>query len=280
MKLGKFEVDGETLIGKFEENSVIDVSAEFDSFADAVSRPTDAESIDGDVYDTDSITYLPPTTEQNTVFCAGINYEAHAEESDSAIPERPLIFLKLPRSLTGHLEPISYHTRVTNEIDYEAELAAVIGSPARHVTSDEALNYVAGYTILNDTSARDLQLSLPVGDDELFDWFSGKAMQQTTPVGPYVVTDEIDDPQTLDISSRVNGDIMQDDNTEMMIQSVADLVSYLSSRVELKPGDIIATGTPEGVGTFQDIQLYPDDVVEIEIEQIGTLRNTVVDVDS
>jgi len=164
---------------------------------------------------------------------------------------------------------------VTEEIDYEAELAAVIGTPARHVSPEEALNYVAGYTVLSDTSARDLQLSLQVGDDEMLDWFSGKTMQRTTPV----VVDEIEDPQDLDIASRVDGETMQSDNTGMMIRSVADLVSFVSSRVRLEPGDIVATGTPEGVSAFQDIKLEPGETVEVEIEDVGTLVNTVEEAD-
>jgi 2-keto-4-pentenoate hydratase/2-oxohepta-3-ene-1,7-dioic acid hydratase in catechol pathway len=187
--------------------------------------------------------------------------------------------MKLARTLVGHREPIAYHTRVTKEIDYEAELAAVIGSQARYVSPEEALEYIAGYTILNDTSARDLQLSLQVGDDNMLDWFSGKTMQHTTPIGPSVVVDEIDDPQDLHIASRVDGETMQDDNTGMMIRTVADLVSFVSSRVRLEPGDVIATGTPEGVGTFQDIKLEPDETVEVEVEGIGTLTNTVERVD-
>ncbi|MWV39784.1 fumarylacetoacetate hydrolase family protein [Natrialba sp. INN-245] len=275
MQIGRFHVGNEIRIGVFENDLVYDVTREFESFADALSRPEDATDIDGKTYDKADITYLPPTTARNTVFCAALNYEAHADESGSAVPERPLVFMKLPRTLVGHRDPISYHTSVTQEIDYEAELAAVIGESARHVSPDEALEYVAGYTILNDTSARDLQLELPVGEDNMLDWFSGKAMQETTPMGPTVVVDEIDDPQNLSIVSRVNGETMQDDNTRMMIRSVADLVSFLSSRVELEPGDVVATGTPEGVGTFQDIQLYPDDTVEIEIENVGRLVNTV-----
>jgi len=275
MRIGRFEADGQSRIGVFADEMVRDVTAVFDSFQDALANPGRAADADGETFETGEITYLPPTTQKNTVFCAGLNYEAHAEESDIAVPERPLIFMKLHRTLVGHEEPISYHTRVTGEIDYEAELAAVIGERARHVSPEDALDHVAGYTILNDTSARDLQLSLEVGDDEMIDWFSGKTMQETTPVGPYVVVDEIDDPQDLSITSRVNGETMQDDNTEMMIRSVADLVSFVSSRVELEPGDVIATGTPEGVGTFQDIQLYPDDTVEVEVEGIGTLVNTV-----
>ncbi|MFB6075491.1 MAG: fumarylacetoacetate hydrolase family protein [Haloarculaceae archaeon] len=275
MRIGRFEADGETRIGVFEDDTVRDVTDEFDGFRDAISRPRDATDVAGETYDRAEITHRPPTTAGNTVFCAALNYEGHAEESNIDVPEWPLVFMKLPRTLVGHREPISYHTRVTEEIDYEAELAAVIGEPARHVDPEEALEYVAGYTILNDTSARDLQLGLRVGDDEMLDWFSGKAMQSTTPVGPSVVVDEIDDPQDLHIASRVDGETMQDDNTGMMIRSVADLVSFVSSRVRLEPGDVIATGTPEGVGTFQDIQLHPGETVEIEIEGIGTLSNVV-----
>jgi 2-keto-4-pentenoate hydratase/2-oxohepta-3-ene-1,7-dioic acid hydratase in catechol pathway len=275
MRIGRFEADGETRIGIFEDDTVRNVTNEFDGFQDAISRPEDAVDTGGETYAVEEITHLPPTTAENTVFCAALNYEAHAEESNIEVPERPLVFLKLPRTLVGHGEAISYHTQVTEEIDYEAELAAVIGGSARHVSPDDALDHVAGYTILNDTSARDLQLGLQVGDDEMLDWFSGKTMERTTPVGPYVAVDEIDDPQDLHIASRVDGETMQDDNTGMMIRSVADLVSFVSSRVRLQPGDIIATGTPEGVGTFQDIQLHQGETVEIEIEGIGTLSNVV-----
>lgn len=279
MRIGRFRADGQTRIGVFEDGTVRDVTSEFDDFQDAISRPRDASDVDGETFDVEAIEHLPPTTQKNTVFCAALNYEAHAEESNIEVPEWPLIFVKLPRTLVGHGEPISYHTRVTDEIDYEAELAVVVGESARHVSADEALDYVAGYTILNDTSARDLQLGLQVGDDQMLDWFSGKAMQRTTPVGPYVVADEINEPQDLHIASRVDGETMQDDNTGMMIRSVADLVSFVSSRVRLEPGDIIATGTPEGVGTFQDIQLHPGETVEVEIEGVGTLVNTVEEAD-
>lgn len=279
MRIGRFHHGSSARIGRFEGDQVVDVTDHFENFQDALEHAQRANDPKGEIFDLEKITYLPPTTAANAVFCAALNYEAHAKEGDTEVPNRPLMFTKLPRSLVGHRQPISYHTRVTSEIDYEAELAAVIGRDARHVEPDEALEYVAGYTILNDTSARDLQFGVTVGEDVLLDWFSGKAMQSTTPVGPTVVVDEIDDPQTLDIVSRVNGETMQDDNTGMMISSVADLVSFASSRVMLQPGDIIATGTPEGVGTFQDIQLYPNDTVEIEVEGIGTLLNTVEEAD-
>lgn len=275
MRLGRFQAAGEQRIGIFEDGEVRDITNEVEGFDGALSRPDAVAAIDGPTFDVDDISYLPPTTDRNTVFCAGLNYEAHAEESNIDVPEWPLIFMKPPRALVGHEAPISYHTKVTEAIDYEAELAAVIGTPGRHLSVDESLDHVAGYTILNDTTARDLQFGLRVGDEEMLDWFSGKAMQATTPVGPYVVVDEIDDPQDLAIASRVDGETMQDDSTRMMVRSVADLVSFVSSRVRLEPGDIIATGTPEGVGAFQDITLQDGETVEVDIKGIGTLRNRV-----
>jgi acylpyruvate hydrolase len=251
MRIGRFRADGEERIGLFEQDEVFDVTAAFDSFTEALSQPAVADDSGGEGFDLDEISYLPPTTNENAVFCAALNYEKHAQESGRSVPDRPYLFLKLARSLVGHRESITYHSTVTNEIDYEGELACVIGTPCRHVSTDEALEYVAGYTILNDVSARDLQLSFTYDDDE------------------------IDDPQDLAISSRVNRTTLQDESTRMMIYSVAELVSYLSSIVRLQPGDVITTGTPEGVGVFQDISLEPGDDVEVQIEGIGTLGNTV-----
>jgi 2-keto-4-pentenoate hydratase/2-oxohepta-3-ene-1,7-dioic acid hydratase in catechol pathway len=275
MRIGRFKADGEERIGVFDEEEVIGVTAQFDSFAHALAQPESADTTGGERFAHGEISHLPPTTDQSAVFCAALNYQKHAEESGRSVPERPYLFTKLPRSLVGHGASIEYHTTVTEEIDYEGELACVIGESCRHASSDEALEHVAGYTILNDVSARDLQLSFSYENDDMVDWFAGKAMQSTTPIGPFVVCNEIEDPQNLALASRVNGTTMQDESTRMMIYSVAELVSYISSLVELQPGDVIATGTPEGVGVFQDISLEPGDNVEIEIEGIGTLSNTV-----
>ncbi len=280
MRIGRFRVDGTARIGVFENGTVRDITPDVPSFPEAIARGPEIDETHAESFETDEIEYLPPISPSNVVYCAALNYEAHATEANNRVPERPLVFLKLPQTLVGHQQPISYHTDVTNEIDYEAELGAVIGTPAYKVSADDALDNVGGYTIVNDTSARDLQLGLQAEDDELVDWFSGKAMRSTTPVGPTVVMDEIEDPQDLDIASRVNGDTLQDDNTSRMVRSVADLVSFVSSRVRLSPGDIIATGTPEGVGTFQDIKLDHGDTVDVEVEGIGTLTNTVRDVET
>lgn len=275
MRLGRFRANGDHRTGVFENGRIRDVTEAAPSFRDTLAKPELIRDVDGPEFDLQNVRLLPPITERNTVYCAALNYRAHAEEAEAEAPSHPFIFMKLPQTLVGHNEPISYHSRVTNEIDYEAELAAAIGSPTRHVTVERALNHVVGYSILNDTSARDLQFSLTVGDETHIDWFSGKAMTDTTPFGPFVVVDEIDDPQDLRIRSLVNGETMQDSNTSLMIHSVAELVSFLSSRIELKPGDVIATGTPAGVGAFQDALLTPGDQVEVEIEGIGKLSNTV-----
>ena len=275
MRIGRFRADGADRIGSFDGEEILDVTPAFDSFTDALSRPDAAAGDAGDRFDPGEVTYLPPTTDRNSVFCAALNYRKHAEESGRSVPDRPYLFQKLPRSLVGHGEPISYHSTETDEIDYEGELACVVGQSCRHVSADDALEYVAGYTVLNDVSARDLQLSFSYGNEDMVDWFAGKAMQSTTPIGPFVVCNEIDDPQDLAIASRVNGTTMQDESTGMMIYSVAELVSYVSSLVELRPGDVITTGTPEGVGVFQDVRLEPGDDVEVEVEGIGTLSNTV-----
>jgi len=151
-----------------------DVTSEFEGAQDAISRPRDATEVQGETRDSAKIRYLPPATASNTVICSTLKYEAHAEKSNIEVPEWLLVFLKLPRTLVGHEEPVSYHARATEEINYEAELAAVIGESARHFSPEEALDYVAGDRILNDTSARDLQLGLQVDDDQMLDWFSGR----------------------------------------------------------------------------------------------------------
>jgi 2-keto-4-pentenoate hydratase/2-oxohepta-3-ene-1,7-dioic acid hydratase in catechol pathway len=277
MKLTRFRVDGESRIGVIEDEVVLDVTDDVDSFSNALEMVTDGETISGsnDTYSRTKIDYLPPTEETNTILAAALNYESHVTETSRAVPEWPLLFLKMYRSLTGHREPIPHYTSITNELDYEAELAAVIGSPARNVSESEALDYVAGYTILNDVSARDIQ-NVMVGDVRRLDWFSAKALERCTPVGPHVVTtDGVSDPMDLRITSWVNGKKMQDESSAMMIRDIPELVSFASSRIELQPGDIIATGTPEGVGLFQDLLLTDGDTVEIEIEQVGRLSNTV-----
>jgi len=221
----------------------------------------------------DSVSFLPPVY-PGKIIAIGRNYVDHAIEGGSEPPAAPLIFNKLPNSLSAHNEPIVLH-RISTQIDYEAELAVVIGRRATRVGEAEALDHVFGYTPINDVSARDLQF----GDGQ---WVRGKGLDGFAPLGPFITTrDEIADVQALKIEGRLNGEVMQSSNTSKMIFNVACLVSYISQGITLEPGDVIATGTPDGVGIFRKppVLLKPGDVYEVTIEGLGTLRNPVVAAD-
>jgi 2-keto-4-pentenoate hydratase/2-oxohepta-3-ene-1,7-dioic acid hydratase in catechol pathway len=217
----------------------------------------------------DSVSFLPPVY-PSKIIAIGRNYVDHAIEGGSEPPAAPLIFNKLPNSLSAHNAPIVMH-KISSQIDYEAELAVVIGRRAKRVIEKEALDYVFGYTLINDVSARDLQF----GDGQ---WVRGKSLDGFAPLGPFITTrDEIADVQALNIEGRLNGEVMQSSNTSKMIFKVAYLVSYISQGITLEPGDVIATGTPDGVGIFRKppVLLKAGDVFEVTIEGLGTLRNPV-----
>ncbi|HMG72514.1 MAG TPA: fumarylacetoacetate hydrolase family protein [Pyrinomonadaceae bacterium] len=221
-------------------------------------------------YSLDQIEFLPATY-PSKILAIGRNYVDHAIEGGAAPPAAPLLFNKLPNSLSAHNAPIVLPD-ISQKVDYEAELAVVIGRRALRVSEGEALDYVFGYTLIDDVSARDLQF----GDGQ---WTRGKGLDTFAPLGPFITTrDEIADVQALKIEGRLNGEVMQTSNTSKMIFQVAYLISYLSQAITLEPGDVIATGTPEGVGIFRDppILLKAGDVYEVEIEGLGTLRNPVV----
>ena len=219
----------------------------------------------------ESVPFLPPVYPSKIV-AIGRNYVDHAIEGGAEPPAAPLIFNKLPNSLTSHNAPILLHT-ISSQIDYEAELAVVIGRRAARVRESEALEYVFGYTAINDVSARDLQF----GDGQ---WVRGKSLDSFAPLGPFITTrDEISNVQDLKIEGRLNGQVMQSSNTGKMIFGVAYLVSYISQAITLEPGDVIATGTPDGVGIFRKppVLLKAGDVYEVDIERLVTLRNPVVE---
>ncbi len=221
-------------------------------------------------YSMDEIEFLPAVY-PSKILAIGRNYVDHAIEGGAAPPEAPLLFNKLPNSLNAHNAPIVLPL-ISNKVDYEAELAVVIGRQAKRVSEAEALEYVFGYTLIDDVSARDLQF----GDGQ---WTRGKGLDTFAPLGPFITTrDEIKDVQALKIEGRLNGEEMQSSNTGKMIFQVAYLVSYLSQGMTLEPGDVIATGTPEGVGVFRDppVLLKAGDVFEVTIEKLGTLRNPVI----
>jgi len=212
-----------------------------------------------------------PIPKPSKIVCAGLNYRPHAEESKLDIPSTPLFFAKWPNALIGPDEPIVLPP-FAKQVDYEAELAVVIGRSARSVTEAEALDFVAGYTCLNDVSARDIQFA----DGQ---WTRGKSFDTFCPIGPRVVpAAEIEDPQNIRVRCLLNGEVVQDDTTANMIFSVVELIAYASRSTTLEAGDILATGTPAGValGQADPRWLRDGDVVTVEIEGIGALTNPVV----
>ena len=212
----------------------------------------------------------PPIPNPDKILCLGVNYRAHAAEAQQEIPVVPVVFAKFRNSLTGPTSPILL-PRVSKLIDYEGELAVIIGKRCKAVSEQEALQHVAGYSIINDVTARDIQA-------QTSQWTAGKALDTFAPMGPGIVpASQIPDPQRLTLITRVNGQEVQHDSTANMIFSVAAAIAFLSSLMTLEPGDIIATGTPSGVGFKRTPPLFlqDGDVVEVEIERIGCLRNPV-----
>ncbi len=212
-----------------------------------------------------------PIERPQKIICVGLNYRDHAEEQGGDLPERPLLFAKWPNTLIGPGDPIVLPS-ISTKVDYEAELGVVIGSRARGVSVENALEAVAGYICVNDVSGRDLQFS----DGQ---WVRGKSLDTFCPVGPALVpASEIPDPQALGIRAILNGEVMQDSTTANMVFGVAEIVAFISQAITLEPGDLIATGTPAGVGVFRDPQvlLKPGDEITIEIDGIGALTNPVV----
>lgn len=212
---------------------------------------------------------LAPVPDAGKIICMGLNYRDHAEEAHQEIPEHPRWFAKFANSLIGDGEPIVLPAAHPDFVDYEAELAVVIGRRCHAVPEDEALDCVAGAMPLNDVSARDLQLQNPL-------WTSGKAIDTFAPCGPALVTlDEIGDLGDLAVRTRVDGELLQDGSTKEMIFGVAETVAWLSRTMTLEPGDIVATGTPAGVGAFQGRFLRDGQTVEVEIEGLGAVSNPI-----
>jgi len=227
-----------------------------------------SSSSDG-VFHLENLRLGPPITNPDKIICVGFNYKSHAEEAEFEPPKIPILFAKFRNSLTGPTSSIIL-PGISEEIDYEGELAVVIGKQCKHVSVEDALEYVAGYMVFNDVSARDLQFRTG-------QYMAGKALDTFGPCGPALVIGEISDPQDLDITTRINGRVFQQSNTRNMIFSVTDLISYTSQLMTLEPGDIISTGTPEGTGFKRNppVFLRNGDVVEVEIEKIGALKNPV-----
>jgi 2-keto-4-pentenoate hydratase/2-oxohepta-3-ene-1,7-dioic acid hydratase in catechol pathway len=221
----------------------------------------------------DSVKLLAPIPNPSKVIAIGLNYMDHIREANIGVPELATMFCKYPSSIIGNDAEICWSGKLTQQVDYEAELAVVIGKTARNVGEANAYDYIAGYMNCNDVSARDLQFR--PGDQ----WLRGKCLDSFCPLGPYLVTrDEISDPHELSIQCELNGRLMQDSNTSEMVYRIPYLIEYLSQAFTLLPGDVIATGTPHGVGAFRQppIWLKQGDVVAVKIEVLGVLSNRCV----
>jgi len=215
---------------------------------------------------------LPPILVPPKIVCLGLNYRDHAEEAHVPIPERPLLFSKPSTTIAGPEDPVIYPS-ISTQVDYEVELAVVMGRRGKNVPESHASDCIAGYTVFNDVSARDIQFA----DKQ---WFRGKSFDTFAPTGPcLVLSDQISDPHNLRMELRVNGEARQRSTTANMIFKIPQLIAFISSVMTLQPGDIIATGTPAGVGFYAKPEkrlLKPGDLMEAEIESIGVLRNKVI----
>jgi acylpyruvate hydrolase len=244
--------------------------------ADVLTFAADQEHLaqftrSGLVYQPNDVSFLPPIPRPDKIVCLGHNYRRHIAEMGSAIPEYPVLFAKFSNTLIGHRQPIVL-PKVSQMVDYEAELALVVGRRGKDIPqTQEAFTYLAGYTIFNDVSVRDYQR-------RTVQWLQGKTFDGSGPIGPAIVTsDEIADPNAFDVMLRLNGEVMQQANTNDFIFNIPTILAYISQIMTLEPGDIIATGTPSGVGSARKppVFLKAGDRVQIEISGLGTLENPV-----
>lgn len=302
MRIITFQVNSQTRWGALKENQVIDLNLAYAMYLasrgqepqylaqnvlDFIERGESAwdvaratleflgdRVIEGVMFPLHKVKLLAPIPRPPAIIGIGLNYRDHARETGKPFPPVPILFAKLSSSVIGPYDPIHVHPDVTQRADYEAELGVVIGRRATRVQPAEALEYVFGFTVINDVSARDLQHGAEAGGQ----WVRGKSLDTFCPMGPSIVTrDEVPDPQNLALYTRLNGQVLQDSNTREMIFSVRDLIAFISQGITLEPGVVIATGTPHGVGDARrpPIYLKKGDLVEIEVEGIGKLRNPV-----
>jgi 2-keto-4-pentenoate hydratase/2-oxohepta-3-ene-1,7-dioic acid hydratase in catechol pathway len=285
-RLVTFEAEGKRRPGALHGNHVMDLAAagmptnaagdllEIARGGPDLWRQMNAEiaAWSAPVFDVDKVKLCAPIYRPEKIVCIGLNYIDHCKEAGLPVPELPVVFSKASTTSTGPHDDVGWYEDVTTQVDYEVELGVVIGKPCFRVSEAEALDYVWGYTVVNDVSARDVQLR-PPGQ-----WDLGKSPDGFCPWGPAIVTaDEAGDPQNLDVSLTVNGETRQTSNTKNMIFGVARLISDLSQVMTLCPGDLIATGTPFGVilGMKPQVWLKDGDVVETTIQGLGSLRNTM-----
>ena len=280
MKLVNFLFKGEKNIGALLDDgvcsfksisdkysiSMLEFIEQIDKLSPEVSKFIDSNP---EVIPLSKIEFLPVIERPGKVLAVGLNYKDHAKETGMDLPEVPMIFTKQSTSVLGHQGEI-HKPKVSDAVDYEGEMAFVIGKKCRHVSKEDALDVIAGVTICNDVSVRDWQIASPT-------FTMGKSFDTHCPIGPYIVTmDEISDIHNLKIKTYVNDELRQDSCTDQLIFDCFDLIEHITKAFTLEPGDIIATGTSSGVGVVLGKYLVPNDVVRIELENVGTLENKVI----
>lgn len=281
MKIASFTHQGQDSYGVVQGNQIIDLGSMKAvlgaDLKEVIARNRLVDLAESDLselprLDIADITFLPVIGNPGKILCIGINYATHVRETGRDMPTYPMIFTRFADSQTAHEQAILRPT-ASHKLDFEGELAVVIGKTARHVKQAEALDFVAGYSCYNDGSVRDWQ-------KHTIQFVPGKNFPQTGGFGPWLVTaDEIQNPQDLELTTRLNGQVMQHTSTSDMIFDVCKLIEYCSTFTELAPGDVIVSGTTGGVGAFREppVWMQPGDIVEVEISSIGILRNTIVD---
>ena len=280
MKLVNFLYKGEKNIGALLDDGVCSFKSISDKYSMSMMEfieqiddlsPKVSKFIDSnpEVIPLSKIEFLPVIERPGKVLAVGLNYKDHAKETGMDLPKVPMIFTKQSTSVLGHQGEI-HKPKVSDAVDYEGEMAFVIGKKCRHVSKEDALDVIAGVTICNDVSVRDWQIASPT-------FTMGKSFDTHCPIGPYIVTmDEISDIHNLKIKTYVNDELRQDSCTDQLIFDCFDLIEHITKAFTLEPGDIIATGTSSGVGVVLGKYLVPNDVVRIELENVGTLENKVV----
>lgn len=280
MKLVTFLLNGERRVGISDAQGLhplpLSVGSDVGAVAQAVAQGQSlaalAEQAEGPVAES-AVTHLPPVVSPSKIICVGLNYSDHTDESPYEQPDYPTLFIRLTSSLTAHNEPI-VRPLCSDSLDFEGELAVIIGKQAKHVPKEKALEHVFGYSIFNDGSVREYQFKSP-------QWTVGKTFDKTGGFGPVVVTADELPPgaKGLKLETRLNGQVVQSANTTQMIHDVENLISVISAAITLQPGDVIVAGTPAGIGWARNPKLLMrhGDLCEVSIEGIGTLRNPIVD---
>lgn len=280
MKIAAYEMNGKAAYGVLREEGIVELDASFAArypdvrtLLDAQALPVLAAAVEGKKASLSlrDVELTPPVPNPRKIFCVGLNYRSHVAETRRPDAEHPAIFVRFADSLTAHEQPMLAPSSLSTRFDFEGELAVVIGKGGRRIMQANALDHVAGYACFNDGTARDWQR-------HTHQWTPGKNFPDTGAFGPVLVTaDEIDDVSKLTLTTRLNGEVMQQASLGDLIFTIPVIIEYLSSFTTLHPGDVIATGTPGGVGDRREPPLYmkPGDVVEVEISQVGKLRNVV-----